>query len=424
MFSHSAYPDLYRYQALDETKQQICFIKLEKGSSELTPRCSIRAFNLASAPKYIALSYTWGPLNPSWKIFVDGKAFIIRDNLYNFLRSFQTGSAVRTDIEYVYIGQICINQDNLQERNSQSSLVVVWLGNEPRMVKAARDIESDMEDADELHIRLLIGDYQMHWEAARFVAESIDPMRPVNSLGTLKDLFKEKDRKNEWRLDTIIRKYSAHERQDPRDKVYGFLGMVPAWQRPVVNYSKSMHQVFLDVVPIILDIYWKNKPREFITNTRFYGHFRVYLEYMLKLAWNMKFPDHDQCGLVSLFEEIVDVEAQLSKSPEAALLTLTDVIDGLGYEVVNPGSTVEGKGILKGRWWMTMGRQKYNYECRTSMHPLRKEDAWRFLGNVQKKQTWPGKEAEEESLRRLLDPNDPYPYDRPTPGSQRDRRGE
>ncbi|KAI0803716.1 HET-domain-containing protein [Xylaria sp. FL0064] len=380
---------MFRYQELDETKQQIRLVKPDKRSSELTLRCSIRAFNLASAPKYIALSYTWGPLNPSWKIFVDGKAFIIRDNLYNFLRSFQTGSTIRTDIEYIYIDQICTNQDNLQEKNSQvrlmseiytqSSLVVVWLGNEPRMVKAAHDIENDMEDADELHIptanirtllsnayftrlwivqevslaseiRLLIDDYQMRWEAARFVTESIDPMRPVNSLGTLKDLFKEKDRKNEWRLDTIIRKYSAHECQDPRDKVYGFLGMVPAWQRPVVDYSKSMHQVFLDVVPIILNIYWKNKPREVITNTRFYGHFRVYLENMLKLAWNMKFPDHDQRGLVSLFEEIVDVEDQLSKSPEAALLTLTDVIDGLGYEVVNLGSTVEGEGILKGRW--------------------------------------------------------------------------
>jgi hypothetical protein len=65
----------------------------------------------------------------------DNKTFQVRENLYNFLCSFQTGSAIRTDIAYIYIDQICIDQENLQERNSQvrlmsdiytqSSLVVV-----------------------------------------------------------------------------------------------------------------------------------------------------------------------------------------------------------------------------------------------------------------------------------------------------------
>ncbi|KAI1421092.1 HET-domain-containing protein [Xylaria sp. FL1777] len=444
-----AYNDLYQYRALAETRQQIRLIKLEKRSSELPPRCSIHAFDLASAPKYIALSYTWGPPYPSYKMFIDDQAFEIRENLYNFLRSFQTGSTMRTDIPYMYIDQICINQNNLRERNSQvrlmsdiytqSSLVVVWLGSDPKIVKAAHAIEKDMEQADELHvpttnirallsniyftriwivqevslasdIRMLIGDRQLSWGAVKFVAERIDPMRPVNSLGTLNDLFKEKDRKKEWRLDTIVRKYSVHECQDPRDKVYGFLGMVPAWQRPVVDYTKSTHQVFLDIIPIVLNIYWENKPTEVITNTRFYGHFRVYLENMLRLAWNMKLPDHDQRGLVSLFKEIVDVEDQLSKSPDSALLTLTDVINGFGYDAVDSGAVLGGEGVLMGHWWMTLGHHKYYYDCRTSMQPFQQQDAWRFLGDVQKKETWPGKEAEEESLRRLLDPNDPYPY--------------
>ena len=148
MSTFPAHNDVYRYQALDATRQQIRLIKLVKNiSSKRPPRCKIYTFDLASAPKYIALSYTWGPPNPSYRILVDNKTFEVRENLYNFLCSFQTNSAIRTDTAYLYIDQICIDQENLQERNSQvrlmsdiytqSSHVVVWLGSDPKMVKAA-----------------------------------------------------------------------------------------------------------------------------------------------------------------------------------------------------------------------------------------------------------------------------------------------
>lgn len=149
------------------------------------------------------------------------------------------------------------------------------------MVRAAYALDDDMENADELYvptanirtllsseyftriwivqevslarsIRILIGDYELRWAAARFLAERIDPMKPVNSLRTLNDLFKENKRKQKRQLDEVVGKYSVHECQDPRDKVYGFLGMIPASQRPVVDYAKSTHQVFLDVIPIVL----------------------------------------------------------------------------------------------------------------------------------------------------------------------------
>lgn len=35
---------------------------------------------------------------------------------------------------------------------------------------------------------------------------------------------------------------------DPRDKVYALLGMLPPEQRIVVDYTKSIEQVFLDVI--------------------------------------------------------------------------------------------------------------------------------------------------------------------------------
>jgi len=54
-----------------------------------------------------------------------------------------------------------------------------------------------------------------------------------------------------------------------------------------------------------------------------------------------------------------------------------------------------------------------SYRTRTShaTEPLDQLFAWQFLDDVQKKETWPGKEAEEASLQRILDANDAYPYD-------------
>jgi hypothetical protein len=204
---------------------------------------------------------------------------------------------------------------------------------------------------------------------AKIAAESIDPIKPANSLRTLNALFKEKDQKKEWRLDKFVRKYSVHGCQDPRDKVYGFLGMVPDWQRPVIDYAKSTHLVFLDVIPIVLNIYSENKPTEVTHNTKFYGHFRVYLENMLKLAWNMKFPDHDQRGPISLFKQIVDVEDELSRNLDDLSLTLMDVIGGFGYEAVDSGVANGGEGVLMGRWWVAVGDQKYYHDCRMRQNP-------------------------------------------------------
>jgi hypothetical protein len=131
---------------------------------------------------------------------------------------------------------------------------------------------------------------------------------------------------------------------------------------------------------------------------------------MLKLAWNMKLPDHDLRGLISLFKQIVDVEDELSRNLDNFSLTLTDVIDGFGYEAFDSGVADGGEGVLMGRWWMTVGNQKSYHDCRTATEPLRQLFALQFLGDVQKNETWPGKEAEEANLQRLLDPNDPYPY--------------
>ncbi|RDL30409.1 uncharacterized protein BP5553_10287 [Venustampulla echinocandica] len=114
--------------------------------------CKFHNFNLADCPPYQALSYAWGPSEPTANIELDGSPFTVRENLYQALR------ALRRSLEevistghlgplskpftssYFWVDAICIDQANVLERNhqvnlmsriySQASTVAVWLGPE------------------------------------------------------------------------------------------------------------------------------------------------------------------------------------------------------------------------------------------------------------------------------------------------------
>lgn len=78
-------------------------------------QCTLETYNLAENTKYVALSYTWGNPNDKHTILVNGHGFSVRKNLWNFLiganRSFPNS--------LFWIDQICIEQENIEERNDQ-----------------------------------------------------------------------------------------------------------------------------------------------------------------------------------------------------------------------------------------------------------------------------------------------------------------
>lgn len=91
--------------------------------------------NLDEVPSYNTLSYTWGsPTAPQFPILLDGKPFLVRENLWMALRRFQSLGAEML----IWIDAICINQEDIQERNSQvpkmtqiykqADQVLAWLG--------------------------------------------------------------------------------------------------------------------------------------------------------------------------------------------------------------------------------------------------------------------------------------------------------
>jgi hypothetical protein len=108
--------------------------------------CSLENATLQSASECYALSYTWGTELPTKAILLDGRSFIVRPNLWYFLKRLQTSGRRM----HIWIDAICVDQENIPERNSQVLLmrhiyskakaVIVWLGEDVSgVLKSLRD---------------------------------------------------------------------------------------------------------------------------------------------------------------------------------------------------------------------------------------------------------------------------------------------
>lgn len=133
-------------QSSEAASHAIRLLRIHFGDAGTQPSCSLETFNFDACPEYWALSYTWGPEKPSRIILVNGQRFRIRQNLFNFIIAFRSPD---NDDFYLWIDQICINQENIPERNSQvrrmgqyydrAVKVITWLGIGTELELAAMD---------------------------------------------------------------------------------------------------------------------------------------------------------------------------------------------------------------------------------------------------------------------------------------------
>jgi len=78
--------------------------------------CEIFKASLHNAPPYNALSYTWGlASDPHYPILLNGRTFYARENLWLALYGLQ----MRADPVVIWIDAICIDQENIPERDHQ-----------------------------------------------------------------------------------------------------------------------------------------------------------------------------------------------------------------------------------------------------------------------------------------------------------------
>lgn len=118
----------------------------------------MRLYDLGSCPEYEALSYCWGDDTNKLPILVDNKTLHVTKNLRSALRHLRHSSRPRL----LWVDAVCINQDDLDERGMQVSIMrdiyrsairtVVWLGprfdNSDSAISACRTLS---QEDDALH---------------------------------------------------------------------------------------------------------------------------------------------------------------------------------------------------------------------------------------------------------------------------------
>ncbi len=123
------------YCPLDDLDEiRLLYLQPRFSDHDDTIRCNIKHVKLSEAPNYEALSYMWGFKGNEKPIYVDANDHYVRENLWSALYHLRLKDEERP----LWIDAICINQDNIAERNlqvsqmgriySNASRAVVWLG--------------------------------------------------------------------------------------------------------------------------------------------------------------------------------------------------------------------------------------------------------------------------------------------------------
>lgn len=96
--------------------------------------CRLEHHEIDSCTSYEAISYTWGDEKSTESMLVNGKRFHLRPNLFSAFQVMRSAKTPRT----IWVDAICINQDDISERNDQvrqmndiysnADVVNVWLG--------------------------------------------------------------------------------------------------------------------------------------------------------------------------------------------------------------------------------------------------------------------------------------------------------
>ncbi len=136
---------LFSYTPLADPHTQLRLLRLHQDGQDEPVRCTLEIAHISH--EYVCLSYMWGTDKESHPIFIKGKRFIVRDNLFAFLYQARTSQADTR--RPLWIDAICINQQAIEEKNAQVALmgeiykgaseVVAWLGEGDKDVENAFD---------------------------------------------------------------------------------------------------------------------------------------------------------------------------------------------------------------------------------------------------------------------------------------------
>jgi Heterokaryon incompatibility protein (HET) len=271
------------YEPLDLTSKQpsIRLAILRPAPREGTIRITLAHATFASRPRYEALSYTWGNPNEVKAIELNGSPVNIRDNLWSALVSLRDAREERV----LWIDAICINQSDVEERNRQVQLmahiysrakqVIVWLGTlngplagtsyaEQEAVELKQDevkdlcnrpywkrvwIVQEIGAATQLQLRWGAGFKSDSWDC--FFQYSI-PRGIESQIAPAMKLYHSRQGRHgdNFLLANLMEACKDSLCAEPRDKVYGYVGIAHDCQDGSfpIDYSKSLFELYEDVV--------------------------------------------------------------------------------------------------------------------------------------------------------------------------------
>ncbi len=121
----------FSHKPLPDPSTTIRLLQLHLGQGDEPLRASLEVRGLDAEEPYDALSYMWGSKEPKRMIQVDGEPFLLRHNIYSFLR-------FSDRLCRLWLDAVCIDQNNIEERGQQVSLMgniyrscrecLAWLG--------------------------------------------------------------------------------------------------------------------------------------------------------------------------------------------------------------------------------------------------------------------------------------------------------
>ena len=133
---------------------QIRAVTLHRGDSSNPLRCSLNEVALEDPPRYQALSYVWGSKADPATIILNGQPFQVTENLNEALKQLRSPTADHT----LWVDALCINQEDVPERNAQVQLmrtiyanadrVLLWLGPEAEDSDLVMEMLRAMESQD------------------------------------------------------------------------------------------------------------------------------------------------------------------------------------------------------------------------------------------------------------------------------------
>ncbi|VUC31834.1 unnamed protein product [Clonostachys rosea] len=108
-----------QYTSLNKLQSEIRLITIDPGKPADELHCSLSVASLNARPKYEALSYVWGDPAITDNITVNGVSHQVTANLKYALCALRNLTKPRV----VWVDAICINRDDLHEKNNQLTLM-------------------------------------------------------------------------------------------------------------------------------------------------------------------------------------------------------------------------------------------------------------------------------------------------------------